>query len=151
MEHHSTNSTYAIGGDSVGASTVLSEAATENIGKYGRMRREYLQEYQPEFYNQLLLSGKGTFCHHRTTEGLLPACVSTCVTTSRMFGDLNDPDSDISKKLAAAGDKAKGLMEDRGMEPRVYYIGLDETLGAEQLSAVHKGGNVLRRREEGNA
>ena len=58
MEHHSTNSTYAIGGDSVGASTVLSEAATENIGKYGRMRREYLQEYQPEFYNQLLLSGK---------------------------------------------------------------------------------------------
>ena len=54
MEHHSTNSTYAIGGDSVGASTVLSEAATENIGKYGRM----LQEYQPEFYNQLLLSGK---------------------------------------------------------------------------------------------
>ncbi len=51
MEHHSTNSTYAIGGDSVGASTVLSEAATENIGKYGRMRREYLQEYQPEFYN----------------------------------------------------------------------------------------------------
>ena len=94
---------------------------------------------------------KCTFCHHRTTEGLLPACVSTCVTTSRMFGDLNDPDSDISKKLAAAGDKAKGLMEDRGMEPRVYYIGLDETLGAEQLSAVHKGGNVLRRREEGNA
>ena len=58
MEHHSTNSTYAIGGDRVGASTVLSEAATENIGKYGRMRREYLQEYQPEFYNQLLLSGK---------------------------------------------------------------------------------------------
>lgn len=58
MEHHSMNSTYAIGGDSVGASTVLSEAATENIGKYGCMRREYLQEYQPEFYNQLFLSGK---------------------------------------------------------------------------------------------
>ena len=86
---------------------------------------------------------KCTFCHHRTTEGLLPACVSTCVTTSRMFGDLNDPDSDISKKLAEAGDKAKGLMEDLGMEPRVYYIGLDETLAAKPVSAVHKGGNVI--------
>ena len=58
MEHHSTNSTYARGEDSVGASTVLSEAATENIVKYGYMRRECLQEYQPEFYNQLFLSGK---------------------------------------------------------------------------------------------
>jgi hypothetical protein len=58
MEHHSTNSTYAIGGDGVGTSTVLLEAATENISKYGCMRREYLQEYQPEFYNQLFLSGK---------------------------------------------------------------------------------------------
>ena len=58
MEHHSTNSTYAIGKDSVGASTVLSETATENIGKYGRMRRKYLQEHQPELYNQLLLSGE---------------------------------------------------------------------------------------------
>ena len=86
---------------------------------------------------------KCTFCHHRTTEGLLPACVSTCVTTSRMFGDLNDPDSDISKKLAEAGTKAKGLMEDLGMEPRVYYIGLDETLAAKPVSAVHKGGNVI--------
>lgn len=86
---------------------------------------------------------KCTFCHHRTTEGLLPACVSTCVTTSRMFGDLNDPDSDISKKLAEAGNKAKGLMEDLGMEPRVYYIGLDETLAAKPVSAVHKGGNVI--------
>ena len=46
MEHHSTNSTYAIGGDGVGTSAVLSETATENIGKYGCMRREYLQEYQ---------------------------------------------------------------------------------------------------------
>ena len=35
----------------------LSEAATENLGKYGRMRRQYLQEHMPELYNSLLLSG----------------------------------------------------------------------------------------------
>ncbi len=35
----------------------LSEAVTENLGKYGRMRKQYLQEHMPELYNSLLLSG----------------------------------------------------------------------------------------------
>ena len=35
----------------------LSEAATENLGKYGRMRRQYLQAHRPGLYNSLLLSG----------------------------------------------------------------------------------------------
>ena len=35
----------------------LSEAATENLGKYGRMRKRYLQVHRPELYNSLLLSG----------------------------------------------------------------------------------------------
>ena len=37
--------------------TELSVAATENLGKYGRMRKQYLQEHMPELYNSLLLSG----------------------------------------------------------------------------------------------
>lgn len=35
----------------------LSEAATENLGKYGRMRKQYLQSHRPELYKSLLLSG----------------------------------------------------------------------------------------------
>lgn len=35
----------------------LSEAATENLGKYGRMRKRYLQAHKQEIYNSLLLSG----------------------------------------------------------------------------------------------
>lgn len=35
----------------------LSEAATENLSKYGLMRKQYLQAHRPEFYNSLLLSG----------------------------------------------------------------------------------------------
>lgn len=35
----------------------LSEAATENMGKYGRMRKQYLQAHKQELYNSLLLSG----------------------------------------------------------------------------------------------
>ena len=35
----------------------FSEAATANLGKYGRMRKQYLQAHTPELYNILLLSG----------------------------------------------------------------------------------------------
>ncbi len=35
----------------------FSGAATENLGKYGRMRKQYLQEHKPGLYNSLLLSG----------------------------------------------------------------------------------------------
>ena len=35
----------------------LSETATENMGKYGRIRKQYLQAHKLELYNSLLLSG----------------------------------------------------------------------------------------------
>ncbi len=84
---------------------------------------------------------KCTFCHHRSSNGLLPACVSQCVTTARIFGDLNDPESEISKRIK----EAKGtevLLSDLGLEPVVHYIGLDKTQGMTRVSAVCKGGNV---------
>lgn len=85
--------------------------------------------------------GKCSFCHHRSSQGLLPACVGTCVTHARLFGDLNDPDSEVSKRLAQAS-STEVLLEDMGLKPAVHYIGLTETEGFERVSAVHKGGNV---------
>ncbi|MBC5582842.1 4Fe-4S dicluster domain-containing protein [Eggerthella sp. NSJ-70] len=85
---------------------------------------------------------KCTFCHHRSSNGLLPACVGTCVTKARVFGDLNDPDSDVSKLLAEAGG-GEVLLADMGMEPSVRYVDLEETMALKRVSAVHKGGNVL--------
>ena len=35
----------------------FSEAAARNLGKYGRMRKQYLQAHKQELYNSLLLSG----------------------------------------------------------------------------------------------
>ena len=69
--------------------------------------------YQARYATESGEAGKCSFCHHRTTEGMLPACVGTCVTSARYFGDLNDPDSDISKEIVAtnaqpiAGDLTK--------------------------------------------
>lgn len=84
---------------------------------------------------------KCTFCHHRSSSGLLPACVGTCVTKARVFGDMNDTESEISKLLSEA--KSDVLMGDMGLEPTVRYVDLDETLALKRVSAVHKGGNVL--------
>lgn len=87
--------------------------------------------------------GKCTYCAHRTEYGMLPACVSTCVTKARIFGDLNDPESDISKRIAEAG-SVDHLMADTGMEPTLCYIGLADIEAMPRVSAVHKGGNVFK-------
>lgn len=89
---------------------------------------------------------KCTFCHHRSSKGLLPACVSTCVTGARVFGDLNDPKSDISLRLSAES-SSDVLLEDKGLKPRVHYVGLKTTENMTVVSAVHQGGNVKTRYE----
>lgn len=43
---------------------------------------------------------KCTFCEHRIKEGRNPACVEICPTCSLVFGDMDNPDSKISKLLA---------------------------------------------------
>lgn len=63
------------------------------------------------------------------------------MTGARLFGDLNDPESDVAQRLAEADD-AQVLFADMGMSPSVHYLGLDKMMGMERVSAVHKGGNV---------
>jgi Fe-S-cluster-containing dehydrogenase component len=63
---------------------------------------------------------KCTFCYHRLPEGREPACVETCPTKVRVFGDLNDPNSQVSKLLDT--NRYYRLKEDRNTNPRLYYI-----------------------------
>lgn len=72
---------------------------------------------------------KCTMCNHRVENGIDPACVNTCQGRSRIFGDLNDPESEVSKlvkefKLA----DANTLLPEEGTRPRVYYIDPDNVL-----------------------
>jgi Fe-S-cluster-containing dehydrogenase component len=75
---------------------------------------------------------KCTFCVHRIDKGLTagltpgedrdatPACVNICPVHARTFGDLNDPQSPVSRLIAA--NPTLRLREELGTEPNVYYI-----------------------------
>lgn len=65
------------------------------------------------------LPEKCTFCVHRVDKGLVPACVQTCIGKARVFGDLNDPDSVVSKLINT--NPTKKLCPDG----KVYYIGVE--------------------------
>ncbi len=64
---------------------------------------------------------KCNFCYHRTSNGLAPACVEVCPAKARIFGDQEDPSSEISRVLKAK--KSFRLKESRGTKPNVHYVG----------------------------
>ena len=64
---------------------------------------------------------KCTFCYHRTSKGLQPACVEACPAKARIFGDQDDANAEIAKTLKAK--KSFRLQEDKGTKPNVHYVG----------------------------
>jgi tetrathionate reductase subunit B len=67
---------------------------------------------------------KCTGCIQRVLVGQQPACVATCVGKARMFGDLNDPTSEVSIALKNAKVVHRLDYEKDGIhtEPNVYFI-----------------------------
>ena len=63
------------------------------------------------------------FCQHRTDVGMEPACVSNCPTEALVFGDLDDPESKISR--LATKTKAKAWKAEEGTNPSVLYVSHD--------------------------
>ncbi len=64
---------------------------------------------------------KCTFCYHRVSNGLQPACVEVCPAKARVFGDQSDAKSEIAKLLKA--EKSFRLREDKKTRPNVHYVG----------------------------
>ena len=70
------------------------------------------------------VTDKCTWCYHRITKGLQPACVEVCPTNARIFGDRNDPESPISRFIR--NNRVHVLKPESGNAPNVFYVGIDK-------------------------
>lgn len=69
-------------------------------------------------------AAKCHYCSHRTDLGLEPACVVVCPTQSIIAGDLDDPNSKISRLVAR--EKVSVRKPEQGTIPKLFYIDGDE-------------------------
>ena len=85
---------------------------------------------------------KCALCVPRVDNGLEPACVNTCQGRARIFGDLNDPDSEVSRlvKEHNLDNDDHVLLPEEGTRPRLYYIDPDGLL--KKLYTARKKGKL---------
>lgn len=63
---------------------------------------------------------KCLFCEHRIDQGLKPFCIDVCPARARFFGDLDDPESEVSQLITKK--ESFRLLEELGTEPKVYFV-----------------------------
>ncbi len=66
---------------------------------------------------------KCTFCYHRITKGLLPACVEICPTQARIFGELDKLSTPLNRMMRQSN--IQTLKAHMNTEPKVFYSNLD--------------------------
>jgi Fe-S-cluster-containing dehydrogenase component/formate-dependent nitrite reductase membrane component NrfD len=71
-------------------------------------------------------AAKCNFCAHRVDQDLEPACVVVCPTHSIWVGDLDDPDSGISRLVNTNPTAVRAPERDTG--PNVFYLGADRAV-----------------------
>jgi tetrathionate reductase subunit B len=68
------------------------------------------------------VASKCTWCYHRITKGLKPACALVCPTGARQFGDLTNPADPVTK--AFREQRVYVLRPETGNEPQIRYTDL---------------------------
>lgn len=76
--------------------------------------------YDARQLNENRIPEKCRWCPEILEEGGQPPCSATCMNEVRLFGDLDDPNSEISKKLASV--EVYQLAADKGTKPRIFYV-----------------------------
>ena len=81
--------------------------------------------YSARFLNpEKKIADKCDWCYHRVKKGEQPACVKACPTGARLFGDLNDAESEVTKIF-----KEKNwlvLKPEKKTDSYCFYVGLPE-------------------------
>jgi Fe-S-cluster-containing dehydrogenase component len=66
---------------------------------------------------------KCTFCYHRITKGMLPACVEVCPTQARVFGEVGMRSTPLNRMMRMSN--LQVLKPYMNTQPKVYYSELD--------------------------
>lgn len=83
--------------------------------------RPFIEEINPEYPTRTKgVPEKCNFCAERLAKGLIPACVEASKNGGIIFGDLDDPNSEVSKILES--DFTIQRRPDLGTKPKVFYI-----------------------------
>jgi tetrathionate reductase subunit B len=72
---------------------------------------------------RVIIVEKCFWCNHLVDRGEKPACVNACPTQARIFGDINDPESEVGKLLAT--NPVQVIKPEMGTFPKVFYIEAD--------------------------
>jgi Fe-S-cluster-containing dehydrogenase component len=83
--------------------------------------RPFIEDVNEEYPTRMRgVVEKCTFCEERLAEGKIPSCVEVCPVKAMVFGDLEDPDSDVRRILAERFSirRKPGL----GTHPEIYYL-----------------------------
>lgn len=76
--------------------------------------------YNARFIHPDGYADKCTFCIHRVERGLEPACVAVCPTHCMHFGDLDDPNSEVSRLLRSRPYHVN--LPEAGTQPNIFYL-----------------------------
>jgi Fe-S-cluster-containing dehydrogenase component/formate-dependent nitrite reductase membrane component NrfD len=103
-------------------------------------------------YDQLFIdpnthtAEKCNFCANRVENRLLPACVIVCPTECRIFGDLDDPESEVSRIVQREAFMVR--KPEKATGPKIFYLGAEESAIRPEIAArplVYREGEVHMR------
>lgn len=80
--------------------------------------------YHARFRNEATRKAdKCNYCPDRRAQGIPPACVDTCPTKARVFGDINDPESEAGRLYRKNKASLTQIAAKTDTKPHMYYIG----------------------------
>lgn len=100
-------------------------------------------------YDQLFIdpntrtAEKCNFCANRVENQLQPACVSVCPTECRIFGDLDDPATQVAQIVAQQEFTVR--KPEKGTGPKIFYLQADDSIIKPEIATrpfIFKEGNV---------
>ena len=107
-------------------------SSPKEISQLAQSKPPFANNFEHEDYKFIRRSGvveKCIFCEHRTKIGEKPYCVEACPTNARIFGDIEDVNSEVSillneyQAISFKNNKGEFLENGEiGTRPNVYYI-----------------------------